>query len=361
MFNPSRLTIARQRLGLTKKELADRIGVKPRAISGYESGEYPPNEENLKKLSSALGFSQSFLKSDDLEVLSAGGVSFRSMSKMTSKQRDGAVAAGSIAYVLSDWVDNHFKLPDVDIPDFAGATPEIAALTLRQHWNLGELPISNMVHLLEAKGVRIFSLAENCAEVDAYSVWRGKRPFVFLNTMKSGERRRFDAAHELAHLVLHRHAAPNGVAAEKEANAFAGAFLMPTSSMRAIGRVIPSQQTIIEIKKKWQVSAVAMIFRLHEVRLLTYYHYQRLFSEASRQGWRSQEPSPIKPETSQVWKKVFSQLRSEGTSVEQLSEILSLPQKEIVDLIFGLVTVGLPTNDIVSNVAQKNSHLRLVE
>ncbi len=113
-------------------------------------------------------------------------------------------------------------------------------------------------HLLESRGVRVFSLAENCAEVDAYSVWRGPRPFVFLNVGKSGERRRFDAAHELAHLVLHRHAAPNGTEAEKDAHAFASAFLMPSASMKAIGRVVPNLGFIIEQKKRWIVSASAM-------------------------------------------------------------------------------------------------------
>jgi IrrE N-terminal-like domain len=57
-------------------------------------------------------------------------------------------------------------------------------------------------------------------------------PFVFLNTLKSGEHSRFDAA-ELGHLVLHRHAAPNGQEAEQDANAFASALLMPSASVRA--------------------------------------------------------------------------------------------------------------------------------
>ena len=34
--------------------------------------------------------------------------------------------------------------------------------------------------------------------MDAYSFWRRGVPYVFLNTMKSAERSRMDAAHELA-------------------------------------------------------------------------------------------------------------------------------------------------------------------
>ena len=91
----------------------------------------------------------------------------------------------------------------------------------------------NMVHLFEAKGVRVFSLVEDTRTVDAFSVWRGTRPFAFLNTIKTGEHGRFDAAHELGHLVLHRHGGPSGRRAEDEANRFASSFLMPAADVIA--------------------------------------------------------------------------------------------------------------------------------
>lgn len=361
MFNSTRLKIARQRAGLTKKELALRVGVEPRAISGFEAGQYTPTDENVGRIARALGFSIEYFDADDMEVLSPEGVSFRSMTKMTAKQRDAAIAAGSIAYVLSDWVDREYELPSPDIPDFSGATPEAAALTLRQYWALGEKPIKNMLHLLELKGVRVFSLAENCNEVDAYSVWRGARPFVFLNTVKSGERRRFDAAHELAHLVLHRHAAPNGLEAEKEAHAFAAAFLMPTASIKAVGRVVPNLEFIFALKKEWIVSAAAMTMRLHDVGLLTYYHYNRLFIEISKNGFRTAEPFGIKPETSQIWQKIFADLRKQDTSVGQLANRLLLPEKEVINLVFGLVTIGLPARDRESTLKNARPNLVVVK
>jgi Zn-dependent peptidase ImmA (M78 family)/transcriptional regulator with XRE-family HTH domain len=361
MCNASRLTIARQRAGLTKKELAERIGVEPRAVSGFEAGQYMPTDENVSRIARVLGFPREFLEGDDIELLTPSGVSFRSMTKMTAKQRDAAIAAGSIAFLVSDWVDHEFDLPDADLPDYSGATPEAAALSLRQYWGLGEQPIKNMVHLLELRGIRVFSLAENSLEVDAYSLWRGARPFVFLNTTKSGEHRRFDAAHELAHLVLHRHATPNGIEAEKEAHAFAGAFLMPTASVKAIGRVIPTLDYIIRLKKRWIVSAGAMTFRLHEVGMLTYYHYNRLFVELSSKGFRSNEPFGIKPETSQVWQKVFADLRKDGQGVQFLADKLRLPSTEIVKLVFGLATVGLPATPANATGMQKTGRLTVIK
>src|ERR1700693_4393291 len=82
--------------------------------------------------------------------------------------------------------------------------------------------------------VFLFSLAENTRNVDAFSCWRNGEPYVFLNTFKSTEHSRFDAAHELAHLVLHKHGGPNqGRAAELEAHAFASSFLMPRDDVLA--------------------------------------------------------------------------------------------------------------------------------
>ena len=51
------------------------------------------------------------------------------------------------------------------------------------------------------------------------------------DTNKTAEHSRFDAAHELGHLVLHRHGPPRGIEAERQANAFASAFLMPHGSV----------------------------------------------------------------------------------------------------------------------------------
>jgi Zn-dependent peptidase ImmA (M78 family) len=196
--------------------------------------------------------------------------------------------------------------------------------------------------------------------VDAYSVWRGLRPFVFLNTGKSTERRRFDAAHELAHLVLHQHAAPNGIEAEKEAHAFAGAFLMPRASMKSFGRIVPNLDYLMRLKRSWGVSVAAMTLRLHELGLLTYYHYNRLFVELSSKGWRADEPFGMKSETSQVWQKVFADLRKHGQGVQYLADELLLPANEIAKLVFGLVTVGLPSSGGAGS-GEKTGHLRLVK
>src|SRR5579872_6894437 len=150
MFNKTRLMVARQRASMTKTELAKRIGVEPRAVSGYEAGQYTPCEETIDCIARVLRYPKAFFYADDVDVPNAEGVSFRSMTRMTSRQRDAAVAAGALAYILADWLEAEFDLPNVDLLDLREDTPEVAAMSLRHHWGLGERPIKNMVHLLEA-------------------------------------------------------------------------------------------------------------------------------------------------------------------------------------------------------------------
>ena len=359
MFNKSRLTVARQRAGLTMKELAQKVGIEPRSVTGYEAGEYLPSDEVAQKLARILGFPMAFFLLDDMDIPRVEGVSFRSMSKMTARQRDGAIAAGAVAFLLSDWLDAEFDLPSPSVPDMREDTPQSAAAGLRSLWGLGNRPIKNVVHLLELNGVRVFSLGEDGKEVDAFSVWRGQRPCVFLNSQKSAERSRFDAAHELGHLVLHKHAAPNGLEAEKQANEFAAAFLMPEAPLRAIGRV-SGLPKVVELKRTWAVSVAAMTYRLHEAGLISKWTYQQLFMEISRRGWRTEEPVPVRREQSQVWKKVLDDLRLQGSGVAHLSKLLAVPESEIVKLLFGLVPVAVPSNPDAS-VTPRRGNLRLVK
>jgi Zn-dependent peptidase ImmA (M78 family) len=199
-----------------------------------------------------------------------------------------------------------------------------------------------MVHLLEQHGVRVFSLAEECRQVDAFSVWRSGKPFVFLNTMKSGERSRFDAAHELGHLVLHRHGGPRGGReAEQEADSFASAFLMPRRSVLAVAPAFPSTASLVKLKKEWSVAASALARRLHDVGLLTDWHYRTLMIQMSSLGYRTTEPDPIQRETSQVLSKVFSSMRERGWTRARLAEELGVHTSDIDALVFGLAFVAL--------------------
>lgn len=362
LFNPSRLVAARQRAKMTKKDLAKRADLTEKSLTYYEAGRQP-TPATVGKLSLALGFPAEFFFGDDLDTPSADNASFRSFSRMSAAQRDAALAAGAIAFSFADWIEANFHLPAVDVPDLAGADPEVAAEVVRSEWGLGVLPIKNMVHLLESKGVRVFSLVEDTREVNAFSSWqRGVIPFVFLNTVKSSESSRFDAAHELGHLVLHRHGDTKGKEVEAEANAFASALLMPRSEMLALASRTRSVADVIRIKKRWNVSAMALVYRLHKVGVLTDWLYRAMCIELSSMGLRTKEVDSADRETSLVLKKVFEAIKAQGRGLRTIAASLTLPVDELHKLVFGLTPVALgATNSHVQLSAPRRGHLALVK
>ncbi|MBN9494253.1 XRE family transcriptional regulator [bacterium] len=328
---------------MTKRELADAIGVSTSVMRAYERGEKSPRQPTRRRMADVLKFPVGFLEADDLDELSVEGTSFRSLSRLTSQRRERALAAGNLALAFSGWLDEKFRLPDVDVPRHHDVTPEVAAALVRNAWLLGERPIANMVNLLEAHGVRVFSLADDCHELDAFSTWHKERPFVFLSRAKSTERSRMDAAHELGHLVLHwQGGLREGRTHEREAEQFAAAFLMPRGDVLAQAPRRPKLADIIRAKLRWKVSVAALVYRMHRLGMITDWQYRALFVELSKEGYREYEPNGVPPEQPQVFDKVFAALRSEGVTLADVASELLITPTELRRTIFGLVSVPAP-------------------
>jgi transcriptional regulator with XRE-family HTH domain len=247
-FARSRLTLARHRRALTQAALGRQVGVTAASIGLYERGQSQPSESVALELSNALGFPIEFFFAGDIDRLESLHVSFRALSRLRARDRDAALAAADLAVLLDTWIDNNFERPQLAILDFPQASPEEAAEAVRAAWGLGEASIPNMLHVVEAHGVRVYSLTAGL-DLDAFAFWADGTPFIMLNTTKSGERSRFDAAHELAHLVLHRHAAVAlSKDTEREAQRFASALLMPRSAMRSMVKGNIDLPSLIRLK-----------------------------------------------------------------------------------------------------------------
>jgi Zn-dependent peptidase ImmA (M78 family)/DNA-binding XRE family transcriptional regulator len=339
MFNPSRLILARKRRGLTKVTLGHRAGITPKSLGDFETGRAEPSTDAIESIASVTQFPATFFHRSDIDEPPKEGVSFRSLSTMTAGQRDAALAAGALAFELSRWIEKKFELPTPNLPDLRDFAPDEAARALRGHWGIGNRPIGNLVHLLESEGVRVFSLAERARQVDAYSLWYRDLPFMFLNTLKTPEHSRMDASHELGHLVMHHHDVPRGRNAEKDAQAFGAAFLMPEDSVRGVVQTLiaPSIKELARLKRRWGVSLAALAHRLYSLGLITEYSYRGIFIQLSRIG-RSRELNGIERETSQVLAKVFGALKETGTTKSDVAKQLDLYTEDIEALVFGLTT-----------------------
>ncbi len=329
---------------LNKKALANQIGVSLHTTVRWEKCQTEPSAENLDALSAILGFPKAFFFGTDIEEPLSALTSFRSQTSMSAASRDAALAAGAVGFRILDWVAERFELPSVNLPDLRHVCdPAAAARVLRQEWGLGEAPVSNMIQLLESKGVRVFSLAENTKKVNAYSLRRSDgTPCVFLNTRKSAECSRFDAAHELAHLVLHQDGSVTGREAEDQANSFASAFLMPKSDVLAILPRAQSLDDLIFSKARWRVSLTALAYRLHKLGILSDWKYRDFCIEISKRGYHRREPRGIERERSVVWERVVKSLWAEKTTLNHVAQALDIPTSEITDLLFEVLNRSHP-------------------
>ena len=353
MFNRKRLTLARERRGLTGIQLSERSGITAITISRLESGQTKqPDDNTIAGLAHALQYPATFFHKDDPEELDAEIVSFRSLKKMNSKERNAALWAGSLGLEIYDWIEQEYHLPAPLIPDLReNDDPESAARLVRQEWGLGDRPIGNVLRLLESKGVRVLSLEEKNKNVDAYSFWRNQKPFVFLNTFKSAEHSIFDCGHELGHLVLHKHGSLKPTkSAEVDANRFASAFLMPAHDVRAaIPRRLINPTLIIEAKARWKVSAMALTVRLNQVGLLSDWQYRSLCIELGKLGYRSSEKIGVEREKSILWQKILSDLWQKRQTKEDIGKHLGIPHDEVERLVLRLAgDVQRPVRGAVS-------------
>lgn len=342
-FATTRLDLARRRRGLSRALLAERMQVSTRTLQRWERGEATPDPAQRAVLADVLGMRPAFFVGDDLDPLPETAVSFRALSKLPAGERDTALAAGRLGVELVTWIHQRFRLPATDVPTLPGWDPETAADSVRARWNLGTRPIPGLLAQLELHGIRVLSLAPEARSVDAFSFYWSTEAYVFLDTTKSGERLRFDAAHELGHLVLHcEHGAPQGREAEQQAHRFAGALLMPRAAVLAANLHQATLEQVLRAKRTWRVAAMALAHRLHELHLLTDWRYRDMCIELSRRGYRRSEPGGVTHETSQVLAKVFSALRARKVGVDQIADELGWEAADVRAHLFGLALIAHP-------------------
>ena len=338
VFRPSRLTLARQRRGMSKTDLAAASGLSPNSISSYEKGKRSPAEQSAARLADATRFPLRFFFATEAELVAPEAVSFRALSKMAARKRDIVTATAALATQLDAWITARYTRPDVHVPDLSGLGPAGAAEALRAEWGLGSEPIHHVVHLLESRGVRVYSLAVtasglNLDEVFGLSMWWNGLPFVFVNMEVTAERARSSLLHELGHLTLHRDEKTDSSLAETEANTFAGHMSVPSSRIRAEANRYDSFEDIVAAKKGWRTSALLYVYRMHEEDVLDEWRYRELCVRL-RRDYGKNEPDPMSEyESSRLLRQVFDDLRADGGR-ELVANELQIPLSVLDDIVF---------------------------
>ena len=265
-LNLDALDVARQRNRLTKNAFASLLNLSSRELRRMrEVNEVEP--DFINRLAEATGFPAEFFSTD--ENLEISKPTFRKQATLSARERDAGEAAAKIAKLFWKQVEREYTLPAPNLPDYSSGECYLptnvdraiyAAAMLREEWGLGTKPIGNFIQLLEKKGIRVLSLSEpNARGLSAFTFWEGgSKPFVYLNMVGSTERSRFDAAHELAHLILHRNHDAADPMVEEEAERFASAFLIPKADLLRHKRY-PTLANLRNNKKRWNVSVAALV------------------------------------------------------------------------------------------------------
>jgi Zn-dependent peptidase ImmA (M78 family)/DNA-binding XRE family transcriptional regulator len=341
-FNPASLKIAREYRGWKKNALANRLGITPSAISQFESGQTRPNATTIARLSMALGFPLSFFAQKDLKTLSPDQCHFRSLRSCSPIERRRMLSAGSILAYIVGFVDEHVHLPEerlTPVTSFEAETVEDieeAANQVRFKWGLGRGPIENVTELLESKGILVFRLLEDCKRIDAFSLWHHNHPLIFLSSEKeSSSRNRFDAAHELGHLVLHADYLPGDASQEGEAHRFAGAFLLPRDSfIHECPRRLRWHQ-FMELKARWGVSLAALVRRAKDLQMISQDTYRRAMVQIGKRGWRTNEPNEPAVERPSVVANGVNLISEGKSSLASITQHLGLKESDTINLIYG--------------------------
>jgi len=359
IFDPARLELARKYRGFTKAELAEEIGVSAAAVSQYELGYAKPSPAVVAKLTLSLGFPlQWFSQGRPVVRVDTAGAHFRSLRTTSQREREHAFAQAEFTWEIAQALERRVRLPVLHLrptkqpADAADSAIEEYAAQVRKAWDLSRGPIPNMVRLLESRGVIVTRLSADTRRVDAFSYSFPTRPVIVLADDKANKARsRFDAAHELGHLLMHSDAEPGNRVLEQQAHTFAAAFLMPAEN---IATELPTKldwPTFLRLKQTWGVSIAALLYRAKVLRVISEPTYRRAVTYMSKRNWRNEEPGDLGPaEQPTLMRKALGLLASRNYTLYHLAEATSLPV-DIVALIAALQEDDRPAVEVDEGVA----------
>lgn len=370
-FEPGRLTQALAARGLSQVALAGMVGVSPATISKWKSGQQSPEAEALQSLAQVINVNPEWFTRPLPEKCSLP--LFRSNASAHAQARTMLEArlewAQDIALALSEFVD----FPDVNLPKRAFSDPEQitsadiehAADECRELWNLGRRAVPDLAMAVEGAGVILVQEETGISSIEGLSAWSQalNRPIILLASDKqNGFRSRFDLAHELGHLILHKGIERSTDPArhklmEDQAHRFAGAFLLPAESFAMDVKSPVTLDSLLLLKQRWGVSVAAMVMRLWALKVIDDDAKGLLFKRRSARWGVKAEPGDDgrTPEQARLLKRTIELLESSGVMpVDAVSAYVGLAANDI-EMLAGLPEHYLSGKSAVVHLAKLKS------
>jgi len=333
----ARLQAGRELRGLSQTALAREAGITAAAISQFENGHSRPTPATLLKVAHALELPLAYFGRRHAHA--AGELPaafFRSLRSTSAAERRRATALVGLVHELVHAIEQHVALPPVNPPENRRAQDDAdidqAAADAREHLGLdAHAPVPDVVRELERHGIVTARFRVDGHQMDAFSVEYADRPVVVLSADKGHrDRSRFDAAHELGHLVLHGPEHAGTREAEDQAHRFAAAFLMPADGIRAELPRRADWEHLGQLKRKWEVSLAALLKRAQTLGRMDQHAYTQAMKTMSARGWRKREPVDLGPaEKPVLLARALDLATAHGVTLDDLTAEHGLPLHDL--------------------------------
>lgn len=279
---------ARDRVGLTQEELAERAGFpNSQTVSDIERGLRDVKARELHRIAKILHTSYDVLLGVRAEP--AAHVLWRRGTQDVPRAQEAQFLERASRYAMLEELCDlpaPEPLPDFPFDPERAWYPEVDALANRvaRTLDLGSRPATSLVKVLEERfRVKVF-YADLLGDESAACVRDAFGAAVLMNAHQAPWRRNYNFAHELFHLVTWDSVArawpqEGGEPAwaeqlERFANSFASHLLLPADELGEQYRArcrdgrVPDPD-LVELAREFDVSTQALVFRLKFLRLLS--------------------------------------------------------------------------------------------
>lgn len=345
-----RFKSARLMNGFSLQDLSDNLGNKitRQALHKYEKGEVNPDSEMLDILCEVLRVRPDYFTRETIVEL--GAINFRKLQRFPPKEQSCIIER--TREVLSRYLEleeilglkKTFEHP---VPNSKINSPEDIegiAHKIREKWKLGNGPIINVAELLEENNIKVLEL-DTKEGFDGMQTWINEKdiPVIVLNVgkLKSNDRKRFTAFHELGHLLLPLEGIDEKLA-ERYCHRFAGAMLFPKEAIiNELGnkRSKISIQELGFLKQQYGISIQAMIFRLGDLGIITENYKRYYFQYINQMGWKVEEPYVYEgKETSNRFEQLI--YRALAEDIISMSKAASLKNMKLAEFRSKSIMIG---------------------
>jgi Zn-dependent peptidase ImmA (M78 family)/transcriptional regulator with XRE-family HTH domain len=295
------IVAAREGAGLTQDDVAAALGTSRQAVGYWEQGKRTPRTSQLFQLAALFRTTVAGLvamagETPQPRVQTAAMLWRKSSVQLDETARDGIQS-------FTDFLDFYASLASSMKGDAAGMTrspflpgagygeyavdAKRKASEVRQHLGLGQGPVAAIADVCEALGITIYRAHLGSDLNKTISGAFYKHPVlgfsILVNLDMTRGRRRFTAAHELAHALLHSGSdaivvsdtGHRGDQREAYADAFAGEFLMPEEGIRrtleslGAGPKVEDVEPVIRLQRMFNVSYITALVRLRQANIIT--------------------------------------------------------------------------------------------